>query len=180
MTPSRRSFLRKAAMFAVTTSASIRAFSEGQERELTDSEQFGIQTLASDPQQTFERWTGGIFRVSWRGKRLGTVVLASVESKDYPQMQPIYFPQPLPQQPRLGAPRGAAVPMGPRVAELRATYLEFDRPRGYLPQETYTLSHDWLGTFNLLLVPKVPYSGAITYVATFARLTGKWVGWSST
>lgn len=162
--PSRRSFLQKSAMFAIATSASVPAFAGGGQDDLTTSQEIGQQTIASDPQSTFEQWIDGKFRVS-RGKTaLGTLTLASVESEIVPR--PAVSAQSL--QPGVGT-----RPSGPLVQELRSTFLEFSSKGGFLHQETYTFDHDWLGTFNLLLVPCPSRTHAITYLAVFTRFTGR-------
>jgi len=164
MTPSRRSFLHTAAMFAVASSSvSLSAFAQGK-RELTQSEEIGLQTLSSDPQKTFEKWIGGKFHVTLRGRSHGLLVLDSVDSTTSP------------------APSTSQPPAGPGVIlvqELSSTALQFSKNGQYLPQDTYTLDHDWLGTFDLLIVPTVPYSGPITYSATFTRFTGRNVPWKA-
>ena len=165
MAASRRAFLQKAAMFAVAaSSSSIPALAQSG-RELTDSERFGLETLASDPQATFEQWTGGQFRVSWGGKALGTLVLATVESRNLPDSAANQAAAGLLPRPISSA--------GDVVREVKATQLQFNRHGSYLPQETYTLDHDWLGTFNLLLVPNISLGNPITYVAVFTRFTGR-------
>lgn len=157
MTSSRRSFLHKAAVFAAITVASTTGFAQSERRELTTNERFGLQTLASDPQETFEPWIGGKFRLSLWGKSLGTLVLASVESSFFPRTQPGMNPM------FMSAP----------VRELKSTILEFTYGGKILPQETYTLTHDWLGTFNLLVEPCLYPDGTVTYIAVMTRFTGK-------
>lgn len=165
MTSSRRSFLHKAAVFAAATVVSNRGFAQSEEHEPTTNERFGLQTLASDPQETFEKWIGGAFRVSFGGKRYGTLVLASVVSANYPRSKA--------ERELMG--RSRPISMGVSVREVKATTLEFERMGAYLPQETFTLDHDWLGRFNLLLEPCLYSNGKITYVAIFTRFTGRMV-----
>lgn len=166
MAPSRRSFLQNAAIFAVTTSACIRSLAaQKKQHELTTSEEIGLQTLAADPQETFEPWTGGKFLASLGGMSMGTLVLGSVVSTTYPSGAG--------DQAKGGRSHGHGLPRGVEVLEVRATQLEFETGAPYLPPGTYTLQHDQLGTFDLLLDPCVYPKGTITYVAVFTRFTGK-------
>lgn len=165
MKPTRRSFLQKSAMFAIATSASIPAFARGEQDDLTISQEIGQQSLASDPQSTFEKWIDGEFRISWQNSALGSLTLASVESRLFPQNS---TPEVASRQPVTGS-----RPSGPLVQEVRSTTLQFGWNRGFLRQETYTLDHDWLGTFNLLLVPCASMTKPITYLAIFTRFTGR-------
>ncbi|HWE84583.1 MAG TPA: hypothetical protein VG267_06540 [Terracidiphilus sp.] len=157
MVPSRRSFLQNAAILAVTTSASIRSLAAQKKvHELTTSEEIGLQTLASEPQETFEKWTGGKFRASLSGGSVGTLVLANVTSATYPRSD-----------------KHTGLPRGVEVLEVKATLLEFTSRSSYLPPNTYTLDHDWLGTFDLLVEPCLYPQGTFTYIAVFTRFTGK-------
>lgn len=137
---------------------------------LSTSEEIGLQTLASNPQATFERWIGGSFRVSLGGRAMGTMILASVNTTKFPAAPP--------SNGRVSPTPVGGISHTTNVQELKSTRLEFTHA-AYLPQDVYTLDHDWLGSFNVLLVPDVPYSGDITYAATFASLTGKWVKWTA-
>lgn len=165
MAPSRRSFLQNAAIFAVTTSASIRSLAAQNKHELTTSEEIGLQTLAAEPQETFEPWTGGKFLARLGGINMGTLVLSSVVSTTYPDNGE--------DQTKAGNSHGRGLPRGVEVLEVTATLLEFVTGAPYLPPATYSLEHDELGTFDLLLDPCVYPQGTITYVAVFTRFTGK-------
>lgn len=167
--PSRRSFLQRSAMFAIATSASVPAFARGGQDDLSISKGIGQQTLAGDPQSTFEQWIGGKFSISLGKTALGTLTLASVESELFPKASSSVH---------AAAPSRAAAavrPSGPLVEEVRSTVLEFSRIGGFVPQETYTLDHDWLGTFTLLVVPCASMTHPITYLAIFTRFTGRMV-----
>ena len=160
--------MKKAAIFAVTTSASIPALAHAQERDPTTPEEFGSRTLAcADPQETFEKWTGGSFRVSQGGRGFGTLVLASVQSTTFPRNKE--------DEERAGRQWIAPITRGVKVPEVRATELEFEPRKKYLPRGTYTLDHDWLGSFQLLIEPCLYPQGTITYVAVFTRFTGRTV-----
>lgn len=168
MTPSRRSFLKKAAIFAVTTSASVPAFAQARERDPATVEEFGRQTLAcADPQETFEKWIGGQFRVSQGARSFGTLVLASVQSTMFPRTQE--------DEEKTGRRGYAPLSTGAHVPEVRATDLEFAPRKKYLPRGIYTVDHDWLGSFFLLIEPCLYPQGTLTYVAVFTRFTGRTV-----
>lgn len=162
--PSRRSFLQKSAMFAIATSASVPAFAGGGQDNLTISQEIGQQTLGGDPQSTFEQWIDGKFRISWGKTALGSMTLASVESEVFPRAA---------SNTGLLQPRTGTSTTRPLVQELRSTFLQFSWQGGFLRQETYIFDHDWLGTFNLLLVPCLSMTHPITYLAVFTRFTGR-------
>lgn len=166
MTPSRRSFLKEAAIFAVTTSVTIPVAAQAQESAA--SEEIGRETLAcKDPQETFEKWIGGKFRVSLGGKSMGTLVLASVQSTTFPRNKE--------DEEKAGRRWYPSISTGTHVPEVRATDLEFEPRSKYLPRGTYTVNHDWLGSFFLLIEPCLYPEGTITYLAVFTRLTGRTV-----
>jgi hypothetical protein len=166
MMPTRRSFLQQAAVVALASSAPLRAFADDPERELTASERIGLETMASDPEETFSRWIGSAFRVRLRGKAKGTLVLSSVESNVFPH----------PESDRAQHVTGLGSTEVPvRVAELKATMLHFQRKSSWLEQDAYTLDHDWLGTFDLVLVPSAAQGGPSTCSATLSRMTGNLV-----
>jgi hypothetical protein len=154
--------------------------------ELTTSERIGIETLNSpDLQGTFAKWIGSPFRVALGRSFLGTISLARVETSYYPprnrnvgaqllragpiQPQPV---QPHPVQPHPIQPQ----PIQPRPSnpfEIQAVMLGFKRAASYLPQDVYTLDHDWLGTFDLLLVPCARHSGQTSSTAVITRFPGQ-------
>lgn len=164
MKPSRRSFLQKSAMFSVAASASLPRLAWGGQDDQTISRQIGQQTLVSDPQSTFEQWIDGKFSISLSSKSLGVLTLASVESGLFPQTTSNGAVQ------RPSAPSHLS---GPMVYEVKSTVLEFSRVGGYLPQNSYTFNHDWLGMFNLLLVPCLSRTQPVSYMAIFTRFTGR-------
>jgi hypothetical protein len=57
--------------------------------------------------------------------------------------------------------------VGPAITSFS---LRFRKTGVALPQGTYTMDHDWLGTFPLFLVPAGKSGSQSTYTATFSVL----------
>lgn len=116
--------------------------------------------------QDWERWIGGSFKVTWNGMKVGTLILESVETSTHPAS-------------KTNQPQSQVMPFMPRmqestiVQETVSTILTFRTTGKPFIQEVYTLQHDWLGTFDLLLVPGSPPTAGSKYTAVITRMTGR-------
>ena len=159
MNPTRRSFLRAAAMAALASKLSLIAFTQQRlqnQTEVMDDESLSIFDGISP--ETFEQWVGSSFQLSRSGKQVGTVVLMSVKktgSTDKPDAT----------KPAVATVRAAAA--SSTVPSIYSFSLQFRGRGNALPQDTYTLTHSWLGKFPLFLVPSGPGARQSTYTATF-------------
>ncbi len=161
MNPTRRSFLHQAALAALTTILPSPTFA--QKRFETPTEVMSDESLSifeAVSAETFKQWIGSAFRMSHNGKQVGTVVLVSV--KDIPSPEAL-------SSARASRMVGAipASSSGPSVASFS---LRFEGTGNALPQDTYTLTHSWLGAFPLFLVPSGAGGSPATYTATFNLL----------
>lgn len=197
MPATRRVFLRNVAATAVVSAGSLRSWSQKM-RDLTTEEQIGRETLGTATAQTWEQWIGASFKVTWGGMKVGTLVLESVETDTFPvpkekrpqsPLMPVVPVRPVaplmpmaaervvaPGKPVVpGTPAPPATPGTELVRETESTMLVFRTNGKPFIQEVYTLQHDWLGTFNLLLVPASPATAGSEYTAVITRLTGRMV-----
>lgn len=98
--------------------------------------------------------------MSHNGKQLGTVVLVSVKEIPSPEA--------------LSSARASrmvgAVPASSGGLSIAGFSLRFKGTGTALPQDTYTLTHSWLGVFPLFLVPSGAGASLATYTATFNLL----------
>jgi hypothetical protein len=178
MSATRRSFLTKAAAAAVVASASsLKTWAKAEERALTTAELIGRETMESATPQTFEQWIGGIFKIKLRGISWGTLQLAKVESEMFPHPPKANgFSNQPPASPNISPSPGPALPTdwGPgTVPEVQSTILWFKRAHSPLPQDVWTVEHDWLGTFDLLLAPDRPRRGTNYCFAVLEHFTGR-------
>jgi hypothetical protein len=161
MSQTRRLFLHNAAFSAVAAGLFPTAFA--QELLNRRSETFSREDLAvldGVSMQTFEPWIGSRFLVSLKKKPLGSLILLSVDKIDPPADDSAGSTN--------GAHQSGPVPRpGPAVTSFA---IRFRRPGKPLPQDTYTLSHDWLGKFPLLLVPSGLTGPNSTCTAVFSLL----------
>ena len=151
MNPTRRSFLQAAVMAALTSKLSLVAFAQERvknQTEVMDDESLSIFDGVSP--ETFEQWIGSSFQLSLKGKQVGTLVLMSVKKTNSTE--------------GLNTAKAARSSNGPSIASFS---LRFRGTGNALLQDTYTLSHSWLGTFPLFLVPSGPGAKQSTYTATF-------------
>jgi len=164
MKATRRHFLETAALSAISVSLLPKLFAQRNSKSPTRSFDPDSLSIFQDVSaKTFEPWIGSRFAVTLDNRRLGSLVLVAV---DEPEKE---------ERARWGT--GASVtPLNPngsrKAVEGPATtnfYLRFAGTGKSLPQETYLLTHDWLGTFPLFLVPCGPGSKP-TYTATFTLL----------
>jgi Ser/Thr protein kinase RdoA (MazF antagonist) len=157
-------FLQKAAAAAIITAGFPRLWGQEEERELTTTELIGLETLRSATAENFEQWIGGKFRLKLRGAPWGSVVLTKVSAETSPHPRKSPMSEAMPVEPRPGQ---------VMVPEVDAIFLVFKRSNTPLDQETFTLDHDWLGTFDLLLVPSRNRRGTTFSTAILTRLTGR-------
>ena len=150
MKDTRREFIQKALAVAISSQFAMHAVAQGRSSsKSTDSEGAAADPLEGASAQTFEPWIGSSFRASLKNAFVGTLTLVAVDgAKD---------------EEALGVPsaRGAAI----------TTFaLRFRKVGAPLAQATYTLEHDWLGTFSLLLVPSGLRGSTSTSSAVFTLL----------
>lgn len=166
MKSTRRLFLKETGLFAAATVLPVGAFSqEVRNAENTTFDAENLSNLDGVTAETFERWTGSRFRVSLDGRAMGSLVLATVDKKDASAT-------PAQRSSRPGEWVGPSAGSNPGLPLVSFT-LVFQRSGAPLPQETYLLSHDWLGRFPLLLVPSGKPGPASKSFAVFAALANK-------
>jgi hypothetical protein len=158
MNPTRRSFLKRVVMATIATKFSSLAFTQQQPENrpaATDAESPSVFDGVAP--QTFERWIGGNFRLSLRNRQLGSAVLVSVKNINAPAaLDDSAAGRMVGRIPKRS--------VGPAITSFSLRFRKAGVP---LPQDTYTIDHDWLGTFPLLLVPAGTSGGQPTYTATF-------------
>jgi hypothetical protein len=179
MCATRRSFLGKAAATALVTATSGNIWAQSK-RELTTNELIGRETMATATPQTWDQWVGGIFKLSLGATTRGTVQLTKVESMMYPPRKASQ-PADLAEGQLNGSP--STGPFGVQTApgmvpEIQVAVLWFRRRGKPLSQETYTVEHDWLGTFDLLIAPSRVTLGSMYCFAVVSHLTGRMVAGS--
>lgn len=161
MNPTRRSFLQRVVVttFAMRFSSLVFAQQQLENRSVAvDAESPSVFDGVSP--QTFERWIGGNFRLSLRDRQLGSAVLVSVKSINTPAaLDDSTASRMVGRVPRRS--------VGPAITSFSLRFRKAGVP---LPQDTYTIDHDWLGTFPLLLVPADTSGGQPTYTAIFSVL----------
>ena len=163
MNPTRRIFLQNAALSVIAASLTPAAFAQ---TLVTDKNPaFAPDNLAlfdGVSSQTFEPWIGASFRVSLNKQPRGSLVLLSVNEMNTEATGTLGSPEIVT---RIGrVPQSANGPMTTSFA------LHFQGSGTPLEQNTYTLSHDWLGTFPLLLVPSGLHGQRPTCTAVFNQL----------
>jgi hypothetical protein len=156
MATSRRHFLQDAAIVAAATAFPCGALAAIP--AAIDNE----NALANLSAATFEPWIQSRFEVSRNSRSEGSLLLIAVN-----EAKPV----------KAGATPGNRT-VGPGISPLSALTtpkvdsftLQFQRTGAPLPQETYTLKHAWLGTFQLLLVPSGIGGRISTCSAVFSLL----------
>ena len=163
MRSTRRLFLHNATFSAIAASVLPGAFGEG--RSNGRAENFSQQDLAvfgGTSIRTFEPWIGSRFRVSLHGKPMGALVLLSVED---------LIPKPITQSDSPATSNRIGPEMRPVFEpEMSSFALHFKGPATALPQDTYKVTHDWLGSFSLFLVPAGPSARRATCTAVFTLI----------
>lgn len=178
MGATRRSFLGKAAAAAIVTAASGNVWAADEDSRRIAKE-IGDQTLANATAQMFEQWVGGTFKVRRMGYGQGTLELVKVESEMYPHAK-TQHPNGIAAEQLNGPPATGLSSAGGAgtVPEVQATVLWFKRRSKRLQQEVYTVEHDWLGTFDLLLTPSRARTGWTYCFAVITHFTGRMVAGS--
>jgi hypothetical protein len=161
MNPTRRSFLKRVAIATIAARFSSLVFAQQQlENRSVVADADSPSVFDGVSPQTFERWIGGNFRLSLRNRQLGSAVLVSVKNINAPAaLDDSTASRMVGRVPRRS--------VGPAITSFS---LRFRKVGVSLPQDTYTIDHDWLGTFPLLLVPAGTSGGQPTYMATFSVL----------
>jgi len=160
---SRRFFLRNAALSLLAVKLPFNGFAQnrlnGQDNGF-DPESFALFDGISH--QTFEPWIGSRFRLSLNNKSLGWLVLLSVN-----EINP--NPKEAPDDTTAISGVGPVQGSSPQAA-ITSFSLRFRGTGAALPQNTYMLAHDWLGSFPLFLVPSGRKGTGPTYTAVFTLL----------
>jgi hypothetical protein len=164
MRPSRRHFLQETALSILAAQIPFSAFAQkisGNQGKEFDPENLAIFDRVSA--QTFEPWIGSNFRIRLNNKPMGVLVLDSVNVLDTPTATASATTPP--------AHRVLSMHEPPKTPITTSFSLLFRRSGAALPQDTYMLDHDWLGTFPLLLVPSGEITNPSTCTATFTLLS---------
>jgi hypothetical protein len=153
MNPTRRKFIQQAAGVAFCAQIAFPGLAQSH----NSGETRRLQSQASDPlaevnAATFEAWIGSPFQVTLNRKPMGKLTLVSVTTLEPPTAS------------ALSARAAAASPAVSSFA------LKFSKTGAPLTQASYTLEHEWLGTFPLLLVPSGLRSAPATCTAVFSLL----------
>jgi len=171
MNSTRRLFLQKAALSIVAVNFPLATFCQKLLNSRTKG--FDPETLTifnGVSSQTFEPWIGSRFRVSLNNKPKGSLVLLSVNDADSetgPEKSVDAKQEPY----RANTVRRIGPVSGSSEASATASFsLHFQRIGNALPQDTYMLSHDWLGTFPLFIVPSGLAGAPSTCTAIFTLL----------
>ena len=133
MQPTRRQFVRIAAGIAICAQFPFRGIAQNRGSDVGRAPETE-DPLAGMTAETFSAWIGSEFRATLKRQPAGTLTLLSVTTLE-------------PKPGTSSAVKAAASPATTSFA------LRFSKTGSPLTQETYTLEHDWLGTFQLLLVP---------------------------
>lgn len=154
MSLTRRRFIETGSISLLATAVLPRSFASNIQDSRFSPE--GIVALDSSSQQLFTKLIGESFTVSLNGSSKGSLTLISVTS---------------------AAPASAAVkatligktPVLP-PKPVACYSIRFQRSGTPLPQETYTLHNNGIGTFPLFIVPAGPGAKPDTYTAVFNHL----------
>jgi len=166
MKPTRRLFLHNAAVTAVAAGFLPAAFAS--ERLAGREKAFSQKDLAAPggiSMRTFEPWIGSSFQVALDRKPMGKLVLLSVEDMSPGSTDSASG----------AAPGGRSAPglRTPLVPQTTSFALHFKGSGAPLPQDTYQVSHDWLGEFSLFLVPSGLSRRPSTCTAVFTLIPAK-------
>lgn len=167
MGPTRRHFLQSAVLSALAVNFPLSAFA--QKLLNRSGRDFDPETLVifnGISPQTFEPWIGSRFRMSLNNKPQGSLVLLSVDNAG-PEASTETKEEPYRAN---TVSRSGPVPRLSNEPVITTFALHFQRTGNALPQGTYMLSHDWLGTFPLLLVPSGLSEAQSTCTAIFSLL----------
>jgi len=163
MNPTRRVFLQNAALsvIAVSLPSAVLAQKPVKAPDLTFTPD-NLSLFDGVSSQTFEPWIGSSFAVSLNSKPRGSLLLLSVDEMNNQATDTPAGREIVPQSSR--ASQSAGTPTTTSFA------LHFQGSGAPLEQNTYTLSHEWLGTFPLLLVPSGLPGPQPTCTAVFNQL----------
>jgi len=163
MSPTRRMFVRNAALSAIAARFLPAAFASDRsgDRNETFSEE-NLVPLISASMKTFEPWIGSRFQISLNRNPKGSLVLVSVEDLSAKAREELNSAGDFH---RIGP-----APLPGDESSVSSFALHFRGSGTALPQETYLLSHDWLGTFPLLLVPSGLSTRRPTCTAVFTLI----------
>lgn len=150
MHATRRQFVRLAAGIAFCTQFPLRGIAQNH-GSAVDRAAETEDALSGVTAETFAAWIGSQFRVTLNRQPAGTVTLLSVTTLE----------------PKPGASSAVRAVTSPAITSFA---LRFSKTGAPLTQETYTLEHDWLGTFPLLLVPSGTHATPATCTAVFSLL----------
>ena len=150
MYATRRQFVRLAAGIAFCTQFPLRGIAQNH-GSIGDQTTETEDPLAGVTAETFAAWIGSQFRATLNRQPAGTLTLLSVTTVE----------------PKPGTTSVAKVVASPAMTSFA---LRFSKTGAPLTQETYTLEHDWLGTFPLLLVPSGAHTTPATCTAVFTLL----------
>jgi hypothetical protein len=163
MLPSRRFFLRNAALSLLAVKLPFSAFAQNHlNGQGNDFDPESLALFAGVSRQTFEPWIGSRFRLSLNNKSLGSLVLLSVREISGDAKE---APDDATEIPRAGPAHGAS-----HQSAITSFSLRFQGTGAALPQNTYMLAHDWLGSFPLFLVPSGRKGTGSTYTAVITLL----------
>jgi hypothetical protein len=160
MSISRRRFVRSAALSALAGTALRSAWARPglASKDETFSPE-NLVALNGISMQTFQSLAGESFTVSSGGRVLGSVTLISVTG--------FKLPAALPNKPRVMV--VGRLPL--TTTQLLSGFsVRFQGSGATLPQGTYTLANNSIGSLPLLLVPSGPGSSPNTYTAVFNLL----------
>jgi hypothetical protein len=164
MASTRRLFLQDAAILAAATALPGKLLSQPRGVAATGDETEDALTNISA--ETFQPWIRSSFEVSRNQRPQGDLTLISVIEADDSAPRTVPGRMSARASARLSA-RAMSTPKSPMVDSFT---LRFQRTGVPLPQETYTLKHSWLGTFDLLLVPSGLAGRTSTCSAVFSLL----------
>ena len=150
MRPTRRQFVRIAAGVAFCAQFPLRGIGQNRGAKV-DRAAEAEDPLAGVTAETFSAWVGSQFRATLNRQPAGMLTLLSVTTLE-------------PKPGTTSAAKGVASPSVTSFA------LRFSKTSAPLTQETYTLEHDWLGIFPLLLVPSGAHATPATCTAVFSLL----------
>jgi hypothetical protein len=163
MNPGRRLFLQNAALSVAAASLIPSAFAQkplDSQRQIFSPENLTLFDGVSI--QTFEPWVGATFGVSLNNKPRGSLILLSVDAMN---------PEAQDEPSSSNTVRSVGLVLRPASGPAMTNFaLHFRGSGAALPQDTYLLSHNWLGTFPLLLVPSGLSGPRPTCTAVFSVL----------
>jgi hypothetical protein len=153
--------MQNAALFVATAPFPLNAPSQDQPKDHDETfDPVKLAIFAGVSPATFEQWIGSRFRVSKKNRTQGSLVLFSVSV--------IEIPKPRVSTPVTFQTNSVSIFKLVKTPEINTFSLRFRRSGIPLPQDTYMLDHNWLGTFPLFLVPSGLTGQATTCTAIFS------------